>query len=77
MSDIYRLPLVLDPQSDSGWAMTCPILPELVAETVTLDGIKVKVSVHDTLEALVEGYHDIGLPFPAVLRPRWRNRYPK
>ena len=28
--NIYRLPLVLEPQPEGGWTITCPILPELI-----------------------------------------------
>jgi antitoxin HicB len=67
MSNIYKLPLVLEPQPEGGWTITCPILPGLITEADTLE--EINVNVHDALEALIEGYHDIGQPLPEVLRP--------
>ncbi len=32
MSQIYKLPLVLDPQPEGGYVVTCPLLPELITE---------------------------------------------
>ena len=29
---LYKIPLILEPQSEGGFTVTCPILPELVTE---------------------------------------------
>lgn len=65
--NLYKLPLVLDPQPEGGWTITCPILPGLVTEADTVDEISVNVT--DALEALIEGYEDLNEPLPDVLRP--------
>ena len=35
MSQIYKLPLVLEPQPEGGYTVTCPLLPELITEEIT------------------------------------------
>ena len=67
MENIYKLPLVMEPQPEGGWTITCPILPGLITEADTLDEISVNVS--DALEALIEGYEELNQPLPDVLRP--------
>lgn len=32
MSKIYKLPLVIEPQPEGGYLVTCPLLPELITE---------------------------------------------
>lgn len=63
----YKLPLVLDPQPEGGWTITCPILPGLVTEADTVDEISVNVA--DAIEALIEGYKELGESIPGVLQP--------
>ncbi len=60
MDNIYKLPLVLDPQPEGGWSITCPILSGLITEADTLD--EVSRNVADALEALIEGYKELILP---------------
>lgn len=67
MQQIYKLPLVLEPQPEGGWTITCPILPGLVTEADTLE--EVIPHVTDALAALIEAYEDLGRPLPAVLQP--------
>lgn len=67
MDNIYKLPLVLDPQPEGGWTITCPILPGLITEADTVEEISANVA--DALEALIEGYEDLDQPLPDVLRP--------
>lgn len=67
MSNLYKLPLVLEPAEEGGWTITCPILPGLITEADTLD--EIHTNVQDALEALVEGYMEIGRPLPNVLKP--------
>jgi antitoxin HicB len=63
----YKLPLVLDPQPEGGWTITCPILPGLVTEADTID--EVSVNVADAIEALIECYEELGQPIPEALQP--------
>jgi antitoxin HicB len=64
---VYKLPLVLDPQPEGGYTVTCPILPELVTE-----GESVQEALHnanDALEALIEAFFQLGRPLPPALKP--------
>ena len=67
MRNIYRLPLVLEPQPEGGYTITCPILPELITEADTLD--EVMPNVADALATVLEIYQDRRQPLPAFLRP--------
>ena len=67
MDNIYRLPLVLEPQPEGGYTITCPILPELITEADTLD--EVMPNVADALEAVIEIYEDRQQPLPGFLQP--------
>ena len=67
MEQIYKLPLVLEPQPEGGYTITCPLLPELITEADTL--AEVAVNVGDALAALIEIYEDTGRPLPAFLGP--------
>ena len=63
--NIYRLPLVLEPQPEGGWTITCPILRGLITEADTVDEIVPNVT--DALEALIECYEELGQPLPINL----------
>ncbi len=65
--NIYRLPLVLEPQPEGGWTITCPVLPGLITEADTMD--EVVPNVTDALEALIEMYEDLKQPLPKILQP--------
>jgi antitoxin HicB len=67
MQNIYRLPLVLEPQPEGGYTVTCPILPGLVTEADTMQ--EVMPNVADALAALLEVYEDTNQPLPEVLQP--------
>lgn len=67
MKSIYKLPLVLEPQPEGGYTITCPLLPNLVTEADTLDEVIPNVS--DALAALIEAYEDLNQSLPAVLQP--------
>jgi antitoxin HicB len=56
MKITYRLPLVLEPQPEGGYTITCPLLPELITEADTLDEVLPNVS--DALLAVIESYED-------------------
>jgi len=65
--NIYRLPLVLEPQPEGCWTITCPILRGLITEADTIDEIVPNVT--NALESLVEGYRNLNQPLPKVLQP--------
>ncbi len=64
---IYKLPLLLEPQPEGGFTITCPVLPELITEADSLG--EAFTNVADALAALLEIYEDLGRPLPAVLQP--------
>jgi antitoxin HicB len=59
---IYKVPLVLSPQSEGGFSVTSPLLPESVTEGDTIE--EVLDNVRDALEATIEAYQDLGRPVP-------------
>jgi antitoxin HicB len=63
---LYRLPLVLDPQPEGGYTITCPLLPELITEGDTAE--KALENVRDALAALLDAYRRLGRPIPAALK---------
>lgn len=63
----YKLPVVLEPQPEGGFTITCPILPELITEADTLD--EVASHVADALATVIEIYEDSGRPLPSFLKP--------
>ena len=65
---LYKLPLVLDPQPEGGYTVTCPLLPELITEGDTAQ--EALNNVADALEALLEAYKLLGHPVPAVLEQK-------
>jgi antitoxin HicB len=67
MQNIYRLPLILEPQPEGGYTITCPLLPGLITEADTIEEVMPNVS--DALEVVIEGYEDLNQPLPAVLQP--------
>lgn len=64
---VYKLPLVLDPQPEGGYVVTCPLLPELVTEGETVR--EAMDNANDALEALIEAYQALGRPLPNALQP--------
>ena len=71
MQQIYKLPLVLEPQPEGGYTITCPILPGLITEADTIEDVSANVT--DALEALIEGYEELNQPLPSVLQPIGEN----
>ncbi len=67
MKNIYKLPLILEPQTEGGYTITCPLLPNLITEADTLEEVIPNVS--DALEALIEAYQDLNQPLPSILKP--------
>jgi len=68
---LYKLPLVLDPQPEGGYTVTCPLLPELITEGDTAQ--EALNNVADALAALLEAYETLGRSVPAVLKPDAKN----
>jgi len=62
MENIYKLPLILEPQPEGGYTITCPFLPNLITEADTLEEVIPNVS--DALSALIEAYQNLGKSFP-------------
>ena len=67
MKTVYKLPLILEPQLEGGYTITCPLLPELITEADSLEEVIPNAS--DALTALIEAYEDLGKPLPTVLAP--------
>ena len=65
MQNIYKLPLVLEPQPEGGYTITCPLLPNLITEADTLDEVIPNVS--DALTALIETFEDLNQTLPSIL----------
>ena len=65
-ASLYKLPLVLDPQPEGGFIVTCPLLPELITEGDSVE--ESLANVQDALAALIEAYKTLRRPLPSVLR---------
>ncbi len=65
-STLYKLPLVLAPQPEGGYTVTCPLLPELITEGDTAP--EALDNVRDALAALLEAYATLGRAVPPILR---------
>ena len=63
---LYKLPLVLDPQPEGGYTVTCPLLPELITEGDTAQ--EALSNVADALAALLEAYQTLGRPLPPAIK---------
>ena len=66
MKNVFKLPLVLEPQPEGGYTITCPLAPGLVTEADTLDDVMPNVA--DAVAALIEAYQDLNKPLPDGLR---------
>ena len=62
MTMLYKIPLLLTRQPEGGFTVTSPLLPELVTEGESLDGVL--VNVRDAFEAICELYDDLGKKLP-------------
>jgi antitoxin HicB len=60
---LRRVPLVFAPQTEGGFTVTSPILPELVTEGDTLE--EAYANVADALAAVIELYEEQGRTLPA------------
>lgn len=66
MEAVYKLPLMLEPQPEGGYTVTCPIVPELVTEGDTL--AEAMANASDALAAIFEAYQDLDRPLPPALQ---------
>ncbi len=65
MSQIYKLPLVLEPQPEGGYVVTCPLLPELITEGETVqDALQ---NANDALIAIVDALKALNRPLKLIL----------
>jgi antitoxin HicB len=65
MSRVYKLPLVLEPQPEGGYTVTCPLLPELITEGDTVqDALN---NANDALAAIVNAFQSLNQPLPPIL----------
>lgn len=62
---LNKLLLLLEPQPEGGYTITCPLLPNLITEADTLD--EVIPNVADALTALLEAYEDLNKPVPDMI----------
>lgn len=58
----YRIPVVLQPQSEGGFTVTSPVIPELFTEGDTLD--EALQNVEDAFAAILELYEEAGRALP-------------
>jgi antitoxin HicB len=68
---MYKLPLVLDPQPEGGYVVTCPFLPELITEGDTVQ--EALNNANDALSAIIETMKELDRPLPPVLQPAKEN----
>ena len=71
MSQIYKLPLVLEPQPEGGYVVTCPLLPELITEGEDIQ--EAIQNANDALAAIVEAFQELNQPLPPALQPTLDN----
>jgi len=64
MINNYQLPLILEPQPEGGYTITCPIIPALITEADTLE--EVLPNVVDCVNVLLD--YD-SAPIFNVLKP--------
>ncbi len=67
MSSIYKVLLILEPQPESGYTVTCPFLPELITEGDSVQ--EALENANDALAAVIEAYEELNKSLPAVLQP--------
>ena len=60
MSQIYKLPLVFEPQPEGGYVVTCPLLPELITEGDTVQ--EALQNANGALAAIVEALKELKRP---------------
>jgi antitoxin HicB len=66
LETIYKLPLLLVPQPEGGYTVTCPLVPELVSEGDTVR--EALANATDALTAIVEACDDLCRALPGALQ---------
>ncbi len=66
MAEAFRIPVVLEPQPEGGYAVRSPLLPELITEGQTLQ--EAVQHAQDAVTAVLELYEDLGKPLPEGIR---------
>lgn len=64
---VFKIRLVLSPDSTGGFTVTCPDIPELITEGDSAQ--EALANVQDALAAVRELYVDMNRPFPPSLSP--------
>ena len=57
MSQVYKIPLVLEPQPEGGYTVTYPLLPELITEGNTVQ--EALNNANDALAAIGEAFKEL------------------
>jgi hypothetical protein len=52
MMNIYKLPLILEPQPEGGYTITCPLLSNLITEADTFAEILPHVATHPKIRPI-------------------------
>lgn len=63
--EIHRLPLILEPQPEVGYVVTCPILPELITDGNTVQ--EAMQNAKDALSELIEASKVLKRPLDLAL----------
>lgn len=61
----YKIPILLTPQTEGGYTVSSPLLPELVTEGDSLS--EALDNVKDALAAVIEIYQDLGRRLPRAV----------
>ena len=72
---IYRIPLIFTPQPEGGYAVTSPVLPELLTDGDSLE--EAQANVRDAFEAVAELYAHQGRSLLARTRRESNHQRPQ
>ena len=62
----YRITVILDPQPEGGYTVTCQELPELITQGDSID--EALKNVEDAFATTLELYEHLGRPLPASIQ---------
>jgi len=68
---LFKLPLVLEPQPEGGYTVTCPLLSELITEGDTVKEALANAS--DALAAILEACQHLNKPLQLVSQNSFPN----
>jgi len=66
VAEALRIPIVLEPQVEGGYAVRSPLFPELITDGDTLQ--EAIQHAQDAVTAVLELYEDLGKPLPEPIR---------